>query len=184
MAALKKDTKEKNPRKSNSKGRGQKNVSVAGKTVPTEVKGSEEPVKIPKKRGPHGPRKPKDTGEAAKIRVGEIISKRMKMNNLSKNKLAKILQLTPPTVSLMVNSNSVQTERLMEVSFVLKHNFFLEIGQMLQLSQAGVKAMEAATMNVPVGSMADAEMEIKFLRDENAYLKKIVELLAGSPKQI
>jgi len=180
MAIKKKGSKVRPNKTNNAKPAGDAVKSLNNNKESVAAMMDENAVKIPKKRGPHGPRKPKDTGAAANIHVGEIISKRMKMNNLSKNKLAKILELTPPTVSLMVNSNSVQTERLMEVSFVLKHNFFLEIGQLLQLSEAGIKAMESATMNAPMGAFSDVDYELKFLREENTYLKKIVELLAGA----
>ncbi len=137
---------------------------------------TEAALKVPKKRGPQGPRKPKDPTPASQIHVGEIVNKRMRLCNLNKNRLASVLKLTPPTVSMMINSRSIQTERLMELSFVLKHNFFLEIGQILQLSEAGVKAMEAATINF----QQDTDHELKFLREENAYLKKIVEILAAA----
>jgi predicted transcriptional regulator len=140
-------------------------------------------VKIPKKRGPHGPRKPKEPSEATKIHVGQLISKRMKMRGLSKNKLAKTLKLTPPTVSLMVNSNSVQTERLMEVSAVLGYNFFNEIGQMLILGTNNVnQADDMEELHSLSGLKGDQEYELRFLREENAYLKRIVELMAGGQK--
>ncbi len=138
-------------------------------------------VKVPKKRGPRGPRKPKEPSEATRIHVGQIISKRMKMRGLSKNKLAKTLKLTPPTVSLMVNSNSVQTERLMEVSVALGYNFFNEIGQMLSLGSSPANLSEELDElhSFSAANKGDKDYELRFLREENAYLKRIVELMAG-----
>lgn len=138
-------------------------------------------VKIPKKRGPHGPRAPKVPSEATRIHVGQLISKRMKMRGLSKNKLAKTLTLTPPTISLMVNSNSVQTERLLEVSVALGYNFFNEIGQMLSLGSSTANLTEELDELHAIGlnKTGDKEYELRFLREENDYLKKIVELMAG-----
>lgn len=151
-------------------------VKAADETpAPVEAKPNDGD-KLPKKRGPHGPRQPKEPSAASKIHVGEIVSRRMRMCNLNKNRLATILKLTPPTVSMMVNSRSIQTERLMELSFVLKHNFFLEIGQLLQLSEAGSKAMEAAALHF----QNDTDQELKFLREENAYLRRIVEIMAAN----
>lgn len=146
--------------------------------VVNEVK----PVKIGRKRGPRGPRKPKENKSNNVIHTGQVIAQKMKSKGLSKNKLAKILKLTPPTVSLMVNSSSVQTDRLLAVSEVLDHNFFTEIGKMINISGEPVKATEIASdtrVNNLQGKVADLELELRFLREENTYIKRVIELLAG-----
>ena len=142
-------------------------------------------VKTPKKRGPRGPRKPKEPAAGNRIHVGEIIVRKMKTRALTKNRLAKTLKLTPPTISLMVNSPSVQTDRLIEVSEALGYNFFHEIGQMLNISapQKGAETVADARMNELQGQIGDMEREMRFMREENIYLRHIVELLAGQGKK-
>jgi plasmid maintenance system antidote protein VapI len=139
------------------------------------------PLNIPKKRGPHGPRQPRATFHTAPIHVGELIGKRLKEQGISMNKLAGMLKLTPPTVSLMVAGNSLQTERLIEVSYILKHDFFSEISHMLQLETKNY-GVSLPKRDLKGGRNASkgSEYEIQFLREENEYLKRIVELMAGA----
>jgi plasmid maintenance system antidote protein VapI len=143
-------------------------------------------VKSRKKPGPRGPRKIKEPKSAESIHIGQIIARKMKSRGLTKNKLSKILKVTPPTVSLMVNSHSVQTDRLLAISKVLKHNFFAEIAQKLNIGETEKTHAESVSdprVNNLQGKIADLETELRFLREEKVYLRHIIELLSGQGKK-
>jgi plasmid maintenance system antidote protein VapI len=136
-----------------------------------------------KKTGPKGPRKNLRSETPSKFHIGQMIEQKMKAAGMSKNKLARILKLTPPSISLMIESSSVQTERLAALSEALSYNFFSDIASKIGISNA--KGHDDAADNKTLGlqsKMMEMEREMKYLRDENAYLKKILELLAGGKK--
>ena len=157
-------------------------MATAKKTEETKQETVKKQSKTGKKRGPQGPRKAKENLTTTKIHVGKVISQRMSAQGLSKNKLAKILGVTPPSISLMVNSASVQTDRLIAVSETLKHNFFEEIARQIPVgSSVGkqIEELENPQVTKLQGKLTDIEMEHRFLKEENAYLKRIIELLAA-----
>jgi predicted transcriptional regulator len=160
-------------------------MATAKKSEEPKQESVKKPVKAAKKRGPHGPRKAKEFQPVAKIHIGKAIGQRMAAQGLSKNKLAKVLGVTPPSISLMVNSPSVQTERLVAVSETLKHNFFEEIARQINVGSSSAKTSEAQIdpqVTKLQGKLSDIEVEHRFLKEENAYLKRIIELLAGGSK--
>jgi plasmid maintenance system antidote protein VapI len=143
-------------------------------------------VKAKKKTGPRGPRKSKEPRAADAVHLGQIIVRVMKSRGLSKNKLAKILNLTAPTISLMVKSHSVQTDRLITISKVLGYNFFTEIGEMINVKPDTSKNIEQPgdpKMKNLQSKVFDLEAEMRFIKEENIFLRHIIELLAGQGKK-
>jgi hypothetical protein len=147
---------------------------------------AEKAVRIKKKTGPHGPRKFKNPRPVDTIHMGQIIMRVMKSRSLSKNKLAKILNVTPPTISLMVKGHSIQSDRLIAVSKVLNYNFFAEIADAINVLSDSGKGHELTgdTKSRDLQSkVADMEAELHFVKEENVFLKHIIELLAGQGKK-
>ena len=59
--------------------------------------------------------------------IGNEIWSWLDLNNISQNQLANALGVTHPVISKMIKKSSIDTDRLVQVSNILEHNFFTDI---------------------------------------------------------
>lgn len=107
------------------------------------------------------------------IHVGKMIGEQM-APLMTKAKLARLLGVTQPTAALMLQTKSMQTDKLILVSQKLDYNFFRVISKRI-----GVKNPGIVTEDVRDKQIVDLTAEVARLREENRYLKKAIDLLGG-----
>lgn len=114
-------------------------------------------------------RKYKATG----VHTGSLIEKKLLQLRLTNAELARRINRSPNTTIGYYSQPSIQTAVLQEICLALNYNFFQHLTDSLP--------EELKPLAKPVMSLEPAQepAELKWLREENAYLKKMIDVLAA-----
>lgn len=114
----------------------------------------------------------KTTNTANKIpNTGEILSNYIAKKRISQAALARALGIKPTSVINYKKGNSIQTKQLWKISRLLKHNFFMDIAQMLP-----------ETFSTEIDIFETHNKRIAALEEENKILKAEKAVLLESRK--
>jgi hypothetical protein len=92
-----------------------------------------------------------------KIIPVSLVKREMKKNHYTAADLGRRLNLSASTIMTMLNSPTMQVQRLVDLSDFLQYNFFREIAEMLPYAN-------------PVILNAEKETQIKSLEEQNQAL--------------
>ena len=98
--------------------------------------------------------------------IGAILANYISENKISQAALARALNKAPTAIIGYKKAASMQTKTLWKISRLLKHNFFMDIAQMLPDTFSTEKDI-FATHNKRI---AELEEEVKTLKIEKAVL--------------
>ena len=69
---------------------------------------------------------PEDKGETVtQVHIGQIINQRLTERGVSQAQLAEALGVNQPVVSKLIKKESIDTGKLIEISYFLEYNFFM-----------------------------------------------------------
>ncbi|WP_243348021.1 helix-turn-helix domain-containing protein [Parabacteroides sp. FAFU027] len=102
-----------------------------------------------------------------------LIRREMSKRHMTAVDLAKKLNLHPSTVKVMLHSDTIQVQRLLEISEILQYNFLLEIASTLSYSEPKIESVATVenSSSAQDDHIKELEMEVKILRQT---LKEIV----------
>lgn len=93
--------------------------------------------------------------------IVEIIKRELKNKHVSPAELARQLSTTPSTVHGMLNRQTLQVGKLLQLSDILKYNFFKEIAQRLPYEEPALRKEEEKQMEERIREL---EIEATTLR--------------------
>lgn len=105
------------------------------------------------------------------LHVGKILNLVFEVRRIRKAALARMLDVNPVQINHYLKNESIQTNRLLELSMHLKHNFFMDIAQQLPADFATTQDVFAAK-NVEIKLLKDALNKITIERDLLLQLNK------------
>ena len=105
------------------------------------------------------------------LHIGVIIRKVVYEKRIRMGDLAKSMGMHQGSISRVLDCRSLQTRMLKKFSEVLDYDFFAHYSEELKVTQKLEEASECEKQ------LAVTKMELEKLRQENAYLKEINELL-------
>ena len=98
--------------------------------------------------------------------LGSILASHIAKNKVSQASLARALSIAPTAIIGYKKATSMQTKTLWRISRLLKHNFFMDIAQMLP----DTFSTETNIFEAKDKRIAELEEENKILRAEKAVL--------------
>lgn len=99
------------------------------------------------------------------MEIIELITREMRKKRMSPTELARQLNLNPTTVAGMLKRNTLQVNRLYELSKIFEYNFFKEIADTLSLPEPAIKEDSSPLKD-----------RIKELEIENGILRKMLKI--------
>lgn len=108
-----------------------------------------------------------------KINPNILVGREMKKRHVTAAAVARKLNLNPSSVKTMLHSDTMQVQRLLDMSNMLQYNFFREIAAQLLFTEPVVeKEMPADNSTIALNDrIKELEMEVKILRQT---LKEVV----------
>ncbi len=98
--------------------------------------------------------------------IGTILASHIRKNKISQASLARAMSKTPTAIIGYKKAASMQTKTLWKISRLLKHNFFMDIAQMLP----DTFSTETDIFETHNKRIAELEEEVKTLKIEKAVL--------------
>lgn len=129
------------------------------------------------------------------IHIGEVILKRMDELGMTRSELARRIGTSPQNLGKILKRRSVDTQRLLKLSKVLKQDFFQYYSLQLHPEELPLVEEPVATYfsshpgnpptlkNVIIEAVT-YKKEAENLRKENALLKEVKELLEEKLKKL
>ena len=106
-----------------------------------------------------------------KVHVGERLKSVFEVRRIRKAALARIMGINPVQINHYLKNESIQTNRLLELSMHLKHNFFMDIAQQLPADFETTQDVFAAK-NDEIALLKEALKKITIERDLLLQLHK------------
>ena len=119
------------------------------------------------------------------IHIGQLIRKRVEETGMSKSEFARRVNTTSQNIYGIFKRKSLDTELLTKISSVLKYDFFQHYSHEPLLAEdhkrasykTRAKLITTKTLAELTAELENCQKELELFRKENAYLKKINELL-------
>ena len=110
----------------------------------------------------------KTSQATTKIHIGSILSSYINKKRIAQAAIARALGVKSSTLAYYLKQPSIQSKTLLEISKILKYNFFMDIAQMLpDTYRTGTDIFEERDKRI-----AELEEENKILKAEKAVLLK------------
>jgi len=105
------------------------------------------------------------------LNVGELIRGQQRKQRITHAVLARRIKRNQSVIKRMFNSSSIQTYLVWELSVALKHNFFADLSQQLDVATEGKLEKQTTELD---------ELKAEYIRmkEERDYLRKAVDLLS------
>ena len=108
----------------------------------------------------------KTSQATTKIHIGSILSSYINKKRIAQAAIARALGVRSSTLAYYLKQPSIQSKTLLDISYILKHNFFMDIAQMLPHTfSTEIDIFEAHNRRI-----AELEEENKILKAEKAIL--------------
>ncbi len=104
------------------------------------------------------------------LRVQEIIRREAKKRKLTVADIARLLRLSYPSAHGMLRRQTLQVQRLAELSEVLQYNFFRELAQKLPYAEPDLT--DSTELEASKAEIARLEKRVFELEIENRTLKE------------
>ncbi len=109
------------------------------------------------------------------IHTGAFLEKKLLELKISKTELGRRIKRPASGILSFIRQPSIQTAILTEISIALNYNFFNDIMDALPPQLKETPAIAGPQINAE--SIKDS-VELEWLRKENEYLKKMIDILA------
>jgi plasmid maintenance system antidote protein VapI len=96
--------------------------------------------------------------------IGKILNLVFETRRIRKAALARMMDVNPVQINHYLKNESIQTNRLLELSMHLKHNFFMDIAQQLPTDFATTQDVFTAK-NEEIALLKEALKKITIERD-------------------
>lgn len=106
------------------------------------------------------------------VHTGSLIRKKMAEMHISNSELARRISRSPSTTTAYYLQSSIQTAVLLEICVALNHNFFTDLDSALPEHLKQISHAVTATKTT------EENAELSRLREENTYLKKMIDVFA------
>jgi hypothetical protein len=104
------------------------------------------------------------------IHIGTLLKDYFKENNVSKAALSRALGVTPANFEVRLRQSWFRTDILLEISHLLQHNFFADIGASLPKEFPSNQVTDK-TKDEQITAL---ELEIKILKRERDMLSNLI----------
>ena len=108
----------------------------------------------------------KTSKATTKVQTGSILSSYINKKRIAQAAIARALGVKSSTLAYYLKQTSIQTNTLLEISHILKRNFFMDIAQMLPDTYGS----ESDIFETHSKRIAALEEENKILKAEKAVL--------------
>ena len=113
-------------------------------------------------------------------KIGQEILKKLNESSLSRKEFAEKISKSRSNLYPIFSKDHINTEELILISKALNYNFFsYYFEEMKHLPPSNEESLAIQNLKVAEGRIEELEEKLKVLEMENAYLKKINELLEG-----
>lgn len=102
--------------------------------------------------------------------VKELVNRELKRKNLKPSDLAKRLGMSHPGACRILRQDTIQVQRLADISHILQYNFFRELARKFPYS-------EPSYSDTPTDDTL--KEQIRELKIENRILKEIIGKMTG-----
>ncbi len=109
------------------------------------------------------------------VHTGALLEKKLIELHISKAELGRRIKRSGSTILSFTRQPSIQTAVLTEICIALKYNFFNDIMDALPPE---LKETPAVAEPVISAEAIKDSVQLEWLRQENAYLKKMIDVLA------
>ena len=106
-----------------------------------------------------------------KVHTGNILSSYIRKKRIAQAAIARALGVKSSTLAYYLKQTSIQTKTLLEISHILKYNFFMDIAQMLP----DTYHTETDIFEEHDKEIAHLNQQIEILKAEKAVLLKSIK---------
>ena len=107
------------------------------------------------------------------MNIKEVIIREMRKKHMPNAELSRRLKRNNSTIAAMFNRETLQVNRLIEISNILEYNFFQDIADTLSFPKPVVNEVPVVTV---VNDPSPLQQRIKELEIENAILRKLLKI--------